>query len=61
MKFKIEITETLQKIVEIEAKDLSEAITIVATDYANGEIVLDSMDFVGYEIKEFGSIKEDEQ
>lgn len=55
MKYQIEITETLQKVVEVEARSLSEAITKVATDYSNGEIVLDGMDFVGYEIKDFGS------
>lgn len=59
MKFKIEITETLQKIVEVEAADRTEAITKVATDYKAGEIVLDAMDFVGYEIKEFGSVEKE--
>lgn len=53
MKFNIEITETLQKVVEVEARSLSEAITKVAKDYKDGEIVLDAMDFVGYEIKSF--------
>jgi hypothetical protein len=55
VKYQIEITETLQKVVEVEARSLSEAITKVATDYSKGEIVLDAMDFVGYEIKDFGS------
>lgn len=53
MKFKIEITETLQKIVEVEAESLSEAITSVGQDYSKGEIVLYDTDFVGYEISEF--------
>lgn len=53
MKYKIEITETLQRIVEVEAENLSEAITTVCVDYKKGEIVLDDMDYVGYEIKEF--------
>lgn len=53
MKYKIEITETLQKIVEVEAEALTEAIMKVATNYSNGEIVLDDTDFVGYEIKDF--------
>lgn len=57
MKYKIEITETLQKVVEVEAENFSEAIIKVATDYKDGEIVLDGMDFVGYGIKEFGSIE----
>ena len=53
MKYKVEITETLQKVIEVEAKSLSDAITKVATDYDDGEIVLDAMDFVGYGINEF--------
>lgn len=53
MKYKVEITETLQKVIEIEAESLTKAIMKVAADYKYGEIVLDSMDFVGYEIKEF--------
>ena len=56
MKYKIEITETLQKIVEVEANSLSEAITKVGKDYDDGEIVLDAMDFDGFEIR---GIKED--
>ena len=61
MKFEIEITETLQKIVNVEATNLTEAITKVATDYSSGEIVLDANDFVGYEINEFGSDYEEER
>lgn len=53
MKYKIEITETLQKVVEIEANNLSEALTTACVDYKKGEIVLDDMDYVGYEIKEY--------
>lgn len=53
MEFKIEITETLQKVVTVNAKTLGEAIEQTKNDYNNGEIILDSMDFVGYEIKEF--------
>lgn len=54
MKYEIEITETSQRVVEVEATDFTEAITKVATDYNNGEIVLNDTDFVGYEIKKFG-------
>ena len=53
MKFKIEITETLQEIVEVEAKNLTEAITSVEKDYNDGKIVLDSMNFVCYEINKY--------
>ena len=51
--YKIEITETLQKVVEIEAATLSEAIVIAGGNYECGVISLNSPDdFVGYEIKE---------
>ena len=53
MKYKIEVTETLQRVVEVEADRLSNAIIQVTSDYDSGEIVLDAMDFVGFEIKEF--------
>lgn len=53
MKYQIEIEETLQKVVTIEAATLTEAIEQAKTDYNNGEIVLDGMDFVGYKIQEF--------
>lgn len=53
MKFKIEIRETLQKVVEVDADSLTDAITAVGQDYSIGEIVLDDMDFIGYEINEF--------
>lgn len=53
MKYKIEITETLQKVIEVEAENLSEALTTVCVDYKKGEIVLDDMDYVGYDIKEY--------
>lgn len=53
MKFSIEIEETLQKVVIVNAETLIEAIEQVKADYDGGEIVLDSMDFVGYQIKEY--------
>lgn len=53
MKYKIEITETLQRVVEVEADNLSNAIVQVTRDYNDEEIVLDAMDFVGFEIKEY--------
>lgn len=51
MKFKIEITETLKRVVEVEADELSDALCKVGADYSKGEIVLDSFDFVGYKIR----------
>lgn len=42
MKYKIEITETLQKIVEVEAKSLTDAIIKVGKDYHGGEVELNA-------------------
>ena len=53
MKYKIEITETLQRVVEVEAENRTEAIMKVSKDYDDGEIILDVMDFKGFEIREF--------
>ena len=51
--FKIEVQEVLSRIIEIEAKNIDEAISKVKDMYQNEEIVLDSEDFVTSEIKEF--------
>lgn len=52
--YKIEVTETLRKVVEIEAESLSEAIVIAGSNYECGVISLDTTDdFVGYGIKEY--------
>jgi hypothetical protein len=51
--FKIEVQEFLSRIVEIEAKNIDEAISKVKDMYQNEEIVLDSEDFVSSEIDEF--------
>ena len=45
-KFNIEITETLQRQIEIEAEDYDEAMKIIKERYRNGEIILDSNDYV---------------
>lgn len=39
-KFKVQITETLQRIEEVEAPDFAEAIEKISDKYRNGEIVL---------------------
>ena len=49
-KYTIEITETLTRIVSIEAETEYEAERIVREKYKNCEIVLDADDFVDYEI-----------
>ncbi|MDO5606977.1 MAG: DpnD/PcfM family protein [Capnocytophaga sp.] len=51
--FKIEIQEFLSKIVEIEAKNIDEAISKVKEMYRNEEIVLDSGDYVTNEFEEY--------
>lgn len=45
-KFNIEITETLQRQIEIEAEDYDEAIKIIKERYHNSEIVLDFNDYI---------------
>ena len=44
--FYIGITETLNRIVEVHAEDSGEALQKAEDAYYNGEIVLDSEDFV---------------
>lgn len=46
MKFKIEITETLQRTIEVEASSQEQALKHIREQYASGEIVLDSNDYV---------------
>lgn len=60
-KFQIEIEEILQRVEDIEAQTLEEAIDIVDEKYDNQEIVLDSEDFKGHEIREYSSTVKIEQ
>ena len=50
---KIEIKETLSRIIEIEAPSVEEAIDKVRMMYKAEEIVLDADDYVTTEIEEF--------
>jgi len=50
-KYKIEVTETLQRIVEVSARSVEEAIAQVTEKYREGEIVLDSSDFIDVKIE----------
>lgn len=50
IKFKIEITEILQRIVEIEAESVDIAIETATQKYKSEEIVLDWNDFIEYRI-----------
>ena len=49
--YKIQITETLSRVIEIQASDLDEALHIVEDDYKREAIVLDADDCVEYEIE----------
>ena len=51
MKYQVEITETLQKTIEVEAKSENEAISKVKEQYYSGEIELDSSDFIETEFE----------
>lgn len=52
-KYKIEITETLQKVVEIDAESLEEALYKAKLMYRMQEVVLDESDFVEAEFEPF--------
>ena len=50
MKYIIEITETLQRQIEVEAQNESEAINLIKEKYKNEEIILSEQDFIDSEI-----------
>ena len=54
MKYKVEITETLQRIVEVEAEHEIDAIREVRSLYRSGDEVLDANDFVGVKMRCIG-------
>ena len=51
--YKIEIEETLQRVVEIEANSPEEAIDIAQNRYSNQEYILDYEDYKGVEYREY--------
>lgn len=51
MKYKIEITETLQKTIEIEADNTEDALSIVVRKYKDSEIILDDTSYIDTEFK----------
>jgi len=51
--FKIEIKEKIQKVIEVSASSLDEALEIIKNKYNNGEIVLDSNDYIDTVIEEY--------
>ncbi len=48
-KFTVEVTETLQRQIEVKAADKNEAISIVEDMYRSEEVVLDSGDYIDTE------------
>ncbi|MCI8868929.1 MAG: hypothetical protein HFF39_00040 [Lawsonibacter sp.] len=46
-RFKVTITETLKRMVEVEADDMYEAELTVSDGWHNSEYILDAEDFVG--------------
>ena len=50
-KYKIEITETLQQVVEVEAESEEEAMRKVMKMYKNSKVVLDDNNFVDLAFK----------
>lgn len=53
MKVKVEITEILKRVVEIETTSVDRAVTIITTDYADGYISLEKCNRVGFSIKQY--------
>jgi hypothetical protein len=49
--FNIEITETLSRVITIDALDIEEALELVIDQYNAGDIVLDHQDFMNYEVE----------
>ena len=50
MNYKIEIKETLSRIIDIEVENENEAIIKAKSKYSSQEIILDSSDYVDTEI-----------
>lgn len=60
-KFQIEIEEISQRVEEIDAENLEEALEIVEEKYDKSEIVLDYEDFKGHEVREYRqNVKEED-
>lgn len=51
--YRIEIEELLQRVVEIEAENVNEAISKTKEKYRNEEYVLNENDFKGVEFSEY--------
>ena len=51
MKYRIQITERLRKIIDVEAEDREEALRVIMRMYQNEEIVLSADDYHGTNFK----------
>jgi hypothetical protein len=51
--FKIEVKETLARIIEIKANSTDEAFSKVKEMYSNEELVLDAADYIATDFEEF--------
>lgn len=52
-KFKIKITETLQKVIEVEAENLTEAVGTVEDMWYGSDVILTADDFIQVDFSEF--------
>ncbi len=50
-KYKVEITEYLQRVIEVDAESEEDAISMVKEDYRKENIVLDDFDLTGLDIE----------
>ncbi|MBR3617276.1 MAG: DpnD/PcfM family protein [Acholeplasmatales bacterium] len=50
-KYKVEITEYLQRVIEVDAESEEDAIAMVKEDYRKENIVLDDFDLTGLDIE----------
>lgn len=51
-KYSIQVTETFRKVVDIEARDKTDAICKVCRLFENGDILIDFSDSCGFEVSE---------
>lgn len=49
-KYKVEITETLQRVIEVQAQSANDAIELIRQKYKKEEIVLSENDYISTEI-----------
>ena len=50
-RYYVSVTETLYKVVSVDAESEDEAVSVVNDSYNNCEIVLDSDDFIGEQVQ----------